>query len=66
MQSNHATTPTLVADYDGQTDGVNDAGCPFIEGQNITNAVQGWDELLAQLGFTSIEELIAAASAPAQ
>ena len=59
MQSNHATTPT--PDYDGQTDGVNDAGCPFIEGQNITNAVQGWDELLAQLGFTSIEEMIAAA-----
>ena len=60
MQSNHATAPT--PDYDGQTDGVNDAGCPYIEGQNITNAVSGWAELLEQLGFSSIEEMIAAAN----
>jgi hypothetical protein len=48
-------------DYAGQQDGVNENGCPIIEGQNVTNAVNDFDSLLAQMGFSSIEEMIAAA-----
>jgi hypothetical protein len=57
MQADKETTQ----DYAGQQDGVNASGCPIIEGQNTTNAVNDFDALLAQLGFSSVEEMIAAA-----
>jgi hypothetical protein len=50
------------ADYAGQQDGVNPHGCPYIVGQCVTNAVQRLDEVLASLGFRSIEELMDAAT----
>lgn len=49
-------------EYAGQQDGVNDSGVPYIVGQNVTNAVQDIDALLASMGFSSVEEMIAAAS----
>ena len=48
-------------DYAGQQDGVNEYGCPIIDGQNANNAVSDLDSLLAQMGFRSIEEMMAAA-----
>ncbi len=56
-------TNSETRDYEGQEDGTNAHGCPIIVGQNVTNAVQGIDALLAQLGFSSIEEMEAAAAA---
>jgi hypothetical protein len=50
-------------DYAGQQDGVNDRGCPYIEGQNVQNAVSELDALLAQMGFSSVDEMMAAAAA---
>jgi hypothetical protein len=58
MQADKETT---TEDYAGQQDGVNVSGCPIIVGQNATNAVNDLDTLLAQLGFSSVEEMIAAA-----
>jgi hypothetical protein len=49
-------------EYAGQQDGTNEYGCPFIEGQNATNAVQGLDDLLASMGFSSLDEMMAAAT----
>jgi len=49
-------------DYAGQSDGTNQHGCPLIEGQNATNAVQGLDDVLASLGYSSLEEMMAAAA----
>ena len=57
MQADDTTTQ----DYAGQQDGVNEYGCPIIDGQNANNAVNDLDSLLAQMGFSSIEEMIAAA-----
>jgi hypothetical protein len=31
-------------DYAGQQDGVNEHGCPFIVGQNVTNVVPIWKQ----------------------
>jgi len=49
-------------DYAGQDDETNEYGCPYIEGQNATNAVQGLDDVLASLGFSSLDELMAASA----
>ena len=49
-------------DYAGQQDGVNEYGCPIIDGQNATNAVSDLDSLLAHMGFRSIEEMMEAAA----
>jgi hypothetical protein len=57
-----ADKETITEDYAGQQDGVNVGGCPIIEGQNVTNAVNDLDALLAHMGFRSVEEMIAAAA----
>jgi hypothetical protein len=49
-------------DYADQQDGVNTSGCPLIAGQNATNAVNDLDTLLAQMGFSSIEEMVVVAA----
>lgn len=47
--------------YEGQQiEGNNEHGCPFVN-QTCADAVQGLDAVLAALGFSSIEEMIAAA-----
>ena len=47
--------------YEGQDiKGSNEHGCPLVN-QTCADAVQGFDELLASLGFSSVEEMIAAA-----
>jgi hypothetical protein len=35
-------------DYTGQQDGINEHGCPLITGQNVMNAVQDLEVVLAQ------------------
>lgn len=57
-----ADTSTEQTEYAGQQDGVNESGVPYIAGQNVTNAVQDIDALLASMGFSSVEEMIAAAN----
>ena len=48
-------------EYQGQmTDGENEQGCPYI-GQTGTDAVIGGSDVLAALGFSSWEEMVAAA-----
>lgn len=64
MQANQRYQQTESQDdYAGQTDGVNSYGVPLIQGQNAHNAVQGPEDVLAKLGFSSLEEMMAAAAA---
>ncbi len=50
-----------IQDYANQTDGVNAFGTPYINGQTAENAVQDLSAVLAALGYSSMEELMAAA-----
>jgi hypothetical protein len=58
-----SSSTTTTADYEGQADGINESGVPYIVGQNVENSVQGMGDVLAALGFSSVEEMMAAASA---
>jgi hypothetical protein len=49
--------------YEGQTNGANEQGVGYIEAQSCLTAVQDLDAVLRALGFTSIEEMMAAANA---
>ena len=57
-----ADKDSATQDYADQQDGVNEYGCPIIDGQNANNAVNDLDSLLAHMGFRSIEEMMKAAA----
>jgi hypothetical protein len=49
-------------DYANQQDGEWE-GVPLIADQSVENSVRDWESVLSALGFSSIEEMIAAANA---
>ncbi len=59
--TNDDSTNAQAQEYAGQQDGTNQYGCPIIAGQSCENAVSGLEETLAAMGFSSIEEMMAAA-----
>lgn len=55
------TTPRVTSDYAGQREGSFN-GLSYTGRQRVEDACQDIQTVLAQLGFSSVEELIAAAN----